>query len=132
VYSWDEDENPAAAPGGGFTPPWSGTTAEPAPILNRTPVATGEFDISQLPVVSTAPGVANGWMLFVWPPSNGASGGTEWLDLPGDIFQTWMGTKLVGFGQFSGAKTSTVMGHFGCDAEVLPDLGWGPEPPYSP
>ena len=122
-YSWDEDENVAGAPGGGFQPPWSGTPPVPAPIPNVASLGTQEFEISALAVVETSPGVANGWMLFVWPPSNGnvtANRGAL------DIFQTHMGVKIGGFGTYTAAMDGTVMGHYGCDdTQVLPNLGWG-------
>jgi hypothetical protein len=116
-YAWDEDENVNSV-GPGFEPPWSGgPSVDPIPVPNLLPLETQEVSASQFFLVGD-PGLAFGWMLFVWPNSNNtASYGLV------DHYQTWMGARY-GYGTYSAALSGAVMANYSCDAtEVLPVLG---------
>jgi hypothetical protein len=118
-YAWDEDENVNSVDPG-FEPPWSGgPTVDPVPAPNLLPLETQEVSADQFFLVGE-PGLAFGWMLFVWPPSNGTT-----LSSPAlvDHYQTWMGVKY-GYGTYSAGLSGAVMANYSCDAtEVLPLLG---------
>ena len=55
--------------------------------------------------------------MFVWPESNGYTG---------DQYQTWMGVKYSGFGDYTAALSGAVLANANCDSgQVLPGLGIG-------
>jgi hypothetical protein len=115
-YVWDEDENVNS-----FTSeedPWSGGPESPIrPVPNLLPLETQEVDISQFFLVDAADGESFGWMLFVWPQSNGSDA---------DWYQTWMGVKYSGFGDYTAAMSGAVLANYNCDqTQVLPQLGIG-------
>lgn len=116
-YAWDEDENVNSV-GPGFIPPWSGVEdPDPIPVPNLFPLETQEVAISEFFVVADAGGNAFGWMMVVWPMSNGN------VD---DAYQTWMGVKYAAFGTYTAGLEAAVMANYNCDAtQVLPGLGIG-------
>jgi len=124
-YAWDLDEGVNSV-GPGFEPPWSGgPTTDPIPVPNLLPLETQEVSASQFFLVGD-PGLAFGWMMFVWPQSNETA-----LQQPADPdpsayndhYQTWMGVRF-GYGTYSAALSGAVMGNYNCDdTEVLPLLG---------
>ena len=113
-YAWDEEENinttqttPYSHPGGG------------AVIPNLLPLETQEVDAAQFNLVGNTTDGYKGWMLFVWPASNGAYvGETPYY------YQTWMGVKYTQEGDYSGSRDAQVMANYNCFSDqVLPDLG---------
>jgi len=121
-YSWDEDENIVGVQGG-FVPPWSGEDPQPLPQPNLFPLETQEVDARQFYLVGD-PGVAFGWMLFVWPRSNT---GSNTDDNVSDQYQTWMGVKYQAFGNSSVAFSANQIANYNCLAAgtggpVLPFL----------
>jgi hypothetical protein len=64
-------------------------------------------------------------MLFVWPRSN-TDALVQGANPPYDQYQTWMGTKLYAFGQYTAGKDGAVMANYNCDSrQILPQLGIG-------
>jgi len=121
-YAWDMDENVNSVTSDEF--PWSGGPDDPVrPVPNLFPLETQEVEVDQLFLVGEADGDAFGWLLFVWPRSNtDIVGGT----LTVDQYQTWMGVKYSGFGDYTAAMSGAVMANYNCDdTEVLPQLGLG-------
>ncbi len=115
-YAWDEDENVIEGPG---EDPWSGSEVPPGLRPNLLPLETQEVAIDQF---QPLPG-ANGWMLFVWPWSNGDTDPCD-TDFAMDLYQTWMGVKYNAFGQYSMFLEGAVMANFNCFSDqILPDLG---------
>jgi hypothetical protein len=115
-YAWDEDENVNSF--SSEEDPWSGGPESPIrPVPNLLPLETQEVDISQFFLVGQSDGDAFGWLLFVWPQSNGSA--VDW-------YQTWMGVKYSGFGDYTAALSGAVMANYNCDqSQVLPGLGIG-------
>ncbi len=116
-YAWDEDENVNTV--SSDEDPWSGTEDPIRPVPNLLPLETQEVDISQFFIVrEDADDEFFGWLLFVWPGSNGADVAVN------DWYQTWVGAKYSGFGDYTAALTGAVMANYNCDqTQVLPDLG---------
>jgi len=115
-YAWDMDENANS-----FTSeedPWSGGPDSPIrPVPNLLPLETQEVDISQFFLVGQADGDAFGWLMFVWPQSNGND--SDW-------YQTWMGVKYSGFGDYTAGLSGAVLANYNCDqGQVLPGLAIG-------
>ena len=116
-YAWDEDENVNSV--SSDEDPWSGTEDPIRPVPNLLPLETQEVDISQFFIVRADPDDEFfGWLLFVWPGSNNADvNDVDW-------YQTWVGAKYSGFGNYTAALTGAVMANYNCDqTQVLPDLG---------
>jgi hypothetical protein len=113
-YAWDEDENVNSV-GPGEEPPWSGEEGDdPVPVPNLLPLETQEVGVDQFFIVGTDE-AAFGWLLFVWPRSNtDALVAGEYLAY--DQYQTWMGTKIAAFGQYTAGKSAAVMANWNCDA----------------
>jgi hypothetical protein len=122
-YTWDEEENVDFI----VTefPPWSGGPGEDRDVRpNLLPLETQEVNADTFNLVDDF-----GWMLFVWPASNGAN---EDGDSGNELFyQTWMGVKytkvepagVTGPG-FSGAKDGALMANYNCFSDqILPALG---------
>jgi hypothetical protein len=110
-YAWDEDENVTTTE----LPPWSGGPGNERAFLNLLPLETQE-----IPVADFQLDFDNGWMLFVWPPSNVLPDApyTDW-------WQTWMGVKFVLEGSYSAFMEGAVMANYACfEDQVLPNLGW--------
>jgi hypothetical protein len=114
VYIWDENENVRSLDDPGATePPWSGTPGNPITneIPNLLPLETQEVDVTEFFLPANY-----GWMMFVWPGSNGYTG---------DFYQTWMGMKYQAFGNSSGGLTGQVLGNYNCfTSDVLPLLSF--------
>jgi hypothetical protein len=115
-YAWDEDENVNS-----FTSeedPWSGGPENPIrPVPNLLPLETQEVEIDQFFLVGQSDGDAFGWLMFVWPQSNGNAN---------DWYQTWMGVKFSGFGDYTAGMSGAVLANYNCDqGQVLPGLGIG-------
>jgi hypothetical protein len=115
-YAWDEDEN--ANSFSTEEDPWSGGPDSPIrPVPNLLPLETQEVDISQFFLVGQSDGDAFGWLMFVWPQSNGYAG---------DWYQTWMGVKYSGFGDYTAFAPGAVLANYNCDqTQVLPTLAIG-------
>jgi len=117
-YAWDEDENVITGPG---EDPWSGSEVPPGLRPNLLPLETQEVDIDQFqPLPDT-----NGWMLFVWPRSNGNNVPGSIFGAPGplDYYQTWMGVKYTAYGNYSMFVQGAVMANFNCFGDqILGDL----------
>ena len=112
-YAWDEDENVTTTD----LPPWSGGPGNEGVVLNLLPLETQEVPVSDFQL-----DFDNGWMLFVWPPSN-----FNFVDYPSynDWYQTWMGVKVVLEGSYSAFMEGAVMANYACfEDQVLPYLGW--------
>jgi hypothetical protein len=123
-YAWDEDENVNSVTSD--EDPWSGTEDPIRPIPNLLPLETQEVDISQFFIVRQDPDEEYfGWLLFVWPGSN--NGPIDPLGDPvGDWYQTWVGARYSGFGDYTAALTGAVMANYNCDqSQVLPQLAIG-------
>jgi hypothetical protein len=102
-YVWDDEENVIAA------------AAEVDP--NLLPLATQEVPIDQLETVDS-----EGWMLFVFPPSNYSGDGAP---APPDSYQTWMGA-FYSSGPSKAFLAGNPMANANCwDDQVLPELGVG-------
>ncbi len=116
-YAWDEDENVIQGPG---EDPWSGSEVPPGLRPNLLPLETQEVLVDQF----NLPDV-DGWMLFVWPWSNGMTSvtvGSYTYDQ--DLYQTWMGVKYAAYGTYSAFAEGAVMANFNCFSnQVLPNLG---------
>jgi hypothetical protein len=125
-YSWDEEENIDVVVVD--QPPWSGGPTTPESVVpNFLPLETQEVDADTFNLVGNF-----GWMLFVWPASNGA----DWDTYVGNgrnlYYQTWMGVKytkvepegVTGPG-FSGAKDGAVMANFNCFSDQIIEYGLG-------
>ncbi len=112
-YAWDEDEQVNSF--SSSEDPWSGGLEDPIrPVPNLLPLETQEVDVSQFFLVGQADGDAFGWLMFVWPASNGYQG---------DLYQTWMGVKYSGFGDYTAGLSGAVLANFNCDrSQVLPGL----------
>ena len=124
-YAWDENEGVnSVSPGD--EPPWSGEEGDdPVPVPNLLPLETQEVAVDQFFIVGDED-AAFGWMLFVWPRSNTDAlvSGTGPDDGVYDHYQTWMGTKIAAFGQYTAGKSAAVMANWNCDStQVLPNLG---------
>ena len=114
-YAWDEDENVIQGPG---EDPWSGSEVPPGLRPNLLPLETQEVSIDQF---QPLPG-ENGWMLFVWPWSNGNTDPCD-PQFAVDAYQTWMGVKYNAFGQYSMFLEGAVMANYNCFSnQILPDL----------
>jgi len=110
LYIWDEDENVCSIPG---QTPWS-----PAPETgcdpNFLPLETQEVKADEFNICFT-----DGWMLFVWPPSN-----TPGVTFTFDNYQTWMGVKYAAYGTYSSFMEGAVMANANCfPDQILPNLG---------
>ena len=116
-YTWDDDENVESS----ITNPWS-QPGHDYVIPNLLPLETQEVHSMQFNTVADY-----GWMLFVWPQSNvdvGVPLTAPWVVGDPDYYQTWMGVKYTGFGQFSAGTSATVMANYNCfSQQVLPNLG---------
>jgi hypothetical protein len=124
MYAWDENEMVNS-----YNPdedPWSGGEEDLSPVPNLLPLETQEVDVSQFNIVYDESGDwAFGWMLFVWPRSN-TDALVQGANPPYDQYQTWMGTKLYAFGQYTAGKDGAVMANYNCDSrQILPQLGIG-------
>lgn len=121
-YAWDEDENVNSVTSS--EDPWSGTEDPVRPVPNLMPLETQEVQIDQFFIVrEDLDDEFFGWLLFVWPGSNGAPVGNTAADLD-DLYQTWVGARYTGFGFFSAALSGAVMANYNCDqSQVLPQLG---------
>ena len=60
--------------------------------------------------VKNLTGDAFGRPLFAWPESNFASAGVD-----SDLYQTWMGVKYSGFGDYTAAVSGAVMANYNCN-----------------
>jgi hypothetical protein len=114
-YAWDEDEDVVQDNG---WPPGGGGTGMPT-IQNLLPLATQEVEVDWFDTPDT-----NGWMLFVWPASNFASGLLLNPSRNVDFFQTWMGVRHSAWETHSGSTTAVPMANFNCYGDqVVPGLG---------
>ena len=115
-YAWDEDEQVNSF--SSSEDPWSGGLEDPIrPVPNILPLETQEVEADQFFLVGQSDGDAFGWLMFVWPQSNGFAG---------DSYQTWMGVKYSGFGDYTAGLSGAVLANFNCDnTQVLPGLGIG-------
>ena len=112
-YAWDEHENVIFE-----DIPWSQPGVQTPP--NILPLETQEVDVNNFNLVDDF-----GWLLFIWPYSN--------IDtsVALDQYQTWMGTKIQAFGQYSAAKDAALMANYNCFSDqqlsnvvgVMPKLG---------
>jgi hypothetical protein len=129
-WAWDEDENVNTVDAG--EDPWSGTEAPIRPVPNLLPLETQEVEIEQFFLVGQSDGDAFGWLLFAWPGSNGAVA----PDGDDDLFQTWMGVKYSGFGDYTAALSGAVMANYNCNSnEIVPVFNLGQysfNPPAGP
>jgi hypothetical protein len=123
-YSWDEEENIDIVVVD--QPPWSGGPTTPESVVpNFLPLETQEVNADTFNLVANF-----GWLLFVWPASNGANfDGDEDIPL---WYQTWMGVKYTKFEPegvtgpgFSGAKDGAVMANWNCFADQIIERGLG-------
>ncbi len=123
-YAWDEDENVNSV--SSDEDPWSGTEDPIRPVPNLLPLEVQEVRIDQFFIVREDPDEEFfGWLLLIWPGSNGAPVGNTAGDLD-DRYQTWVGARYTGFGYFSAGLSGAVMANFNCDdTQVLPLLGLG-------
>ena len=114
-YAWDEDEQVNSF--SSSEDPWSGGLEDPIrPVPNVLPLETQEVEVSQFFLVGQGDGDAFGWLMFVWPSSNGH---------PAE-YQTWMGVKYSAFGNYTAALSGAVLANYNCDtSQVLPQLGIG-------
>jgi len=112
-YAWDEDEQVNSF--SSSEDPWSGGLEDPIrPVPNILPLETQEVEANQFFLVGQADGDAFGWLMFVWPSSNGHPA----------LYQTWMGVKYSGFGDYTAGLSGAVLANYNCfDSEVLPQLG---------
>ena len=113
-YAWDEDEQVNSF--SSSEDPWSGGLEDPIrPVPNILPLETQEVEANQFFLVGQSDGDAFGWLMFVWPGSN---------EFQGDLYQTWMGVKYSGFGDYTAGLSGAVLANYNCfDSEVLPQLG---------
>ncbi len=114
-YAWDEDEQVNSF--SSSEDPWSGGLEDPIrPVPNILPLETQEVEAGQFFLVGQSDGDAFGWLMFVWPSSNGH---------PAE-YQTWMGVKYSGFGDYTAGLSGAVLANYNCDnTQVLPGLGIG-------
>ncbi len=130
-WAWDEDENVNTVTS--EEDPWSGGPAAPIrPVPNLLPLETQEVEASQFFLVGQSDGDAFGWLLFAWPGTNQAVDPRN----AEDWYQTWMGVKYSGFGDYTAALSGAVMANFNCNSnEILPVLNLGQysfNPPAGP
>ena len=112
-YAWDEHENVIFE-----DIPWSQPGVQTPP--NILPLETQEVDVNNFNLVDDF-----GWLLFIWPYSN--IEGAAALDQ----YQTWMGTKMQAFGQYSASKDAALMANYNCFSDqqldnvagIMPKLG---------
>ena len=119
VYIWDEDENVNDLDDPGAQDnPWSGGSGPGSTsfeIPNLLALETQEVPSSQFFLVDDF-----GWMMFIWPQSNGDPNTT------GDFYQTWMGARFQAFGTYSAGLTGSVLGNYNCNSShMLPILAIG-------
>ena len=89
---------------------------------NLLPLETQEVEASQFFLVGQSDGDAFGWLLFAWPGTNSAVDPRPIEDW----YQTWMGVKYSGFGDYTAALSGAVMANFNCNSnEILPLLNLG-------
>ncbi|HSO22699.1 MAG TPA: hypothetical protein VLT81_07315 [Chondromyces sp.] len=129
-WAWDEDENVNTVTS--EEDPWSGGPAAPIrPVPNLLPLETQEVAIDQFFLVGQGDGDAFGWLLFAWPETNIGSAG-----LADDYYQTWMGVKYSGFGDYTAAMSGAVMANYNCNVnETVPLFNLGQysfNPPQGP
>ena len=129
-WAWDEDENCNSVTS--EEDPWSGGPAAPIrPVPNLLPLETQEVSVDQFFLVGQSDGDAFGWLLFAWPESNFASAGVD-----SDLYQTWMGVKYSGFGDYTAAVSGAVMANYNCNInETVPEFNLGQysfNPPAGP
>jgi len=110
-YAWDEHGTTTMADVGGCMgppPDWWGK-------WNLVPLMTQEFVVDYLDLADT-----NGWVLFIWPPSNWAGADAP---LP-DVFQTWMSVRYAAGQTASAGLDAVVAANASCyPDQVLPGLG---------
>jgi hypothetical protein len=120
-YAWDEHENVNEV---SELSPYSLSDGVVRPIPNLLPLETQEVDIDQFFIVRQSPGSEHfGWLLFIWPGSNG--GPIDPSGNPvGDWYQTWVGGKYSrGGGNSTSALTGAVIANYNCDqTQVVPKL----------
>jgi len=109
-YSWDEDSNVAFYSGG-----WDPWGPNPWLTANLIPLVTQELSLDFFNLTDT-----EGWVLFLWPPSNWAG-----ADVPEpDVFQTWMSVRYAAGSSASAGLDAVVAGNASCfPDQALPDLG---------
>jgi hypothetical protein len=119
-WAWDEEENVNSVTS--EEDPWSGGPAAPIrPVPNLLPLETQEVSVDQFFLVGQGDGDAFGWLLFAWPESNFASAGVD-----SDLYQTWMGVKYSGFGDYTAGLTGAVMANYNCNTnETVPEFNLG-------
>jgi hypothetical protein len=114
-WAWDEQENVNSVTSD--EDPWSGTETPIRPVPNLLPLETQEVEASQFFLVGQSDGDAFGWLLFAWPGSNGSTS---------DLYQTWMGVKYSGFGDYTAALSGAVMANYNCNVnETVPLFNLG-------
>lgn len=96
-YAWDEDENVV-------------TVTTPAVEINQLPLATQQVDAEEFQL----PG-SEGWVFFVWPPSNWTSAAAG----PPDIWQTWMGSMVDYPGQGRVFMPAHPIANYGCFSDQV-------------
>jgi len=129
-WAWDEEENVNSVTS--EEDPWSGGPAAPIrPVPNLLPLETQEVSVDQFFLVGQGDGDAFGWLLFAWPETNFASAGVD-----SDLYQTWMGVKYSGFGDYTAGLTGAVMANYNCNVnEQVPLFNLGQysfNPPAGP